>query len=208
MNLFFDLDGTLVDPFEGITNSVRHALESQGMTAPAAEDLTWMIGPPLIESFAKLGAPDPVAALDAYRARYATKGLAEHTPYPGVLEVLSRLKEAGHVLHLMTAKPHVYARKITAQFGISPFLTTEYGPELDGTFNDKAELLAHALAELGIVADNALMIGDRIHDFRAAHKNGLRAIAALWGYGPASETDIADMVCASPQDLPAMIATL
>ncbi|MGN6466549.1 MAG: HAD hydrolase-like protein, partial [Rhizobiaceae bacterium] len=49
--ILFDLDGTLTDPFEGITLSIRHAMERLGRAAPAAEDLRWCIGPPLVHAF-------------------------------------------------------------------------------------------------------------------------------------------------------------
>ena len=52
--LLFDLDGTLTDPFVGITRSVQYAMEKLGRPAPAADDLRWCIGPPLKLAFATL----------------------------------------------------------------------------------------------------------------------------------------------------------
>ena len=52
--LFLDLDGTLTDPKPGITRCVQFALEQLGEPAPPADELTWCIGPPLQDSFAKL----------------------------------------------------------------------------------------------------------------------------------------------------------
>ena len=52
--LLFDLDGTLTDPFVGITRSVQYAMERLGRPVPAADDLRWCIGPPLRLAFAKL----------------------------------------------------------------------------------------------------------------------------------------------------------
>jgi phosphoglycolate phosphatase len=52
MHLLFDLDGTLTDPFVGITTRIRYALTSLGRAAPPAEDLRWFIGPPLKDSLA------------------------------------------------------------------------------------------------------------------------------------------------------------
>ena len=49
--LLFDLDGTLTDPGEGITNSVAHALRRSGLEPPAREALYPFIGPPLMDSF-------------------------------------------------------------------------------------------------------------------------------------------------------------
>ena len=49
---------------------------------------------------------------------------------------------------LATAKPHVFATQITARLGLDGHLLAQFGPELDGTRNDKAELLAHAMRQL------------------------------------------------------------
>ncbi len=206
--VFLDLDGTLTDPKPGITRSIVHALETIGVPAPDADSLTWTIGPALVDTFARLGVDDPQAALSVYRARYRQVGLYENRVYPGMIEALAALQAEGIRLFLATAKPHVYARRITAHFGLAPFLEAEFGPELDGTRNDKAELLAHARAELGLENAPALMVGDRRHDHIAAKANGMGALAVRWGYGNEREHALADAVCDRPEDLAATIRQL
>lgn len=207
--IFLDLDGTLTDPKPGITRSVVHALESLGLEAPDADSLDWVIGPPLLWSFERLGAPDPEAAVAAYRARYADVGLYENQVFDGIPELLAGLRAEGHVLHLATAKPHVYAHRITAHFGLAQHLTREFGPELDGTRNDKGELLAYALQITGARVDESVMIGDRHHDIDAARAVGMKAIGVLWGYGPREELAGADHLCAAPGEIgPAVRALL
>ena len=206
--VFLDLDGTLVDPKPGITDSVRYALRQLGQPVPAADDLHWVIGPPLLESFASLGVPDHQAALDLYRARYSAGGMYDAEVYAGIPEVLQWLKARGDRLVLMTAKPHVYARKITARLGLAAWLDAEYGPELDGTRNDKAELLAHAMAEVGVTSKQAVMVGDRSHDIAAARANGIGSVAVTWGYGTKEEWRRTDAVCARPADLVELITRL
>lgn len=207
--IFLDLDGTLTDPKPGITRSVVHALESLGLEAPDPDSLDWVIGPPLLWSFERLGTPDPEAAMAAYRARYADVGLYENQVFDGIPELLAGLRAAGHVLHLATAKPHIYARRITAHFGLAQHLTREFGPELDGTRNDKGELLAYALEITGARPDESVMIGDRHHDIDAARAVGMKAIGVLWGYGPREELAGADRLCAAPGEIgPAVQALL
>lgn len=208
MNLFFDLDGTLTDPFEGITRSILFALQALSLPLPPADDLRWCIGPPLLDSFAALGADDPDKALNLYRSRYTRVGLYENSVYPGVITTLRQLTSTGNRLFLMTAKPHEYARIITQHFGIAPFLAEEFGPELDGTRNDKADLLAYALERTGSQADASVMIGDRRHDHIAAKANGVASVAALWGYGTPEEHVLATATCADIADLPAVLALL
>ena len=181
--VFLDLDGTLVDSRPGIVSSLRHAFQVTGQEARMPADLTWMIGPPFVESFARLGIADPQPMLDAYRARYQAEGMYDAQVYPGVIGALEDMAEAGHHLYLMTAKPHAYARKITAHFGLARYMAGEFGPELDGTRNWKGDLLAHALGETGETAARSVMVGDRSHDMGAAAEVGMASIAVRYGYG-------------------------
>lgn len=206
--VFLDLDGTLTDPKLGITKSFIYALDKLGLPTPAPDDLEWVIGPALIDSFAQLDVPDPQAAIDLYRERYTDVGLFENKVYDGIPELLAGLQDAGYAMNLATAKPHSYARKITAHFGLAQYLTHEFGPELDGTRNNKGELLAYALAKTGQAADDSIMVGDRHHDIDAARAVGMKSIAVTWGYGSAGEWAQADEICDTPAELQAIIARL
>lgn len=206
--VFLDLDGTLTDPKLGITRSIVHALEAMGLDAPDPDSLTWAIGPALVDSFARLGVPDPQEALKHYRARYTEIGLFENRVYDGIPEALTELKSDGFRLFLATAKPHAYARRITAHFGLADFLEAEFGPELDGTRNDKGALLAYAREVTGLGEAPALMVGDRLHDHRAARANGMAALAVRWGYGNDSEHALADAICDTVFDLAQSVRAL
>lgn len=179
-----------------------------GETAAAETDLTWMIGPSFSESFAALGIADVEGAIAEYRTAYLGGAMFDAAPYEGVEDMLSALRAAGHVLYLATAKPHAYAKRITAHFGLSRFLAREYGPELDGTRSHKGDLLAHALAETGERPDAAIMVGDRLHDMAAARQVGMRALAATWGYGTDAEWDGAAARVESPAALATTVARL
>ena len=146
--VFLDLDGTLTDPAEGIFSALNYALTQLGHAPLDPATMGWVIGPALLDTFARLGVADPQLAVDHYRVQYTDTGLFQNTPYPGIFNALEGLRAQGQQLVLMTAKPHIYAKRITAHFGITPYLQAEYGPELDGTRNDKSELLAHALDQL------------------------------------------------------------
>ncbi|WP_282181852.1 HAD hydrolase-like protein [Aliiroseovarius marinus] len=206
--IFWDLDGTLTDPKPGITGSVIKALQDLGLPAPSADDLEWVIGPALLWSFEKLGAPDPDAALEAYRKYYNHGGgMYDCTVYDGILPVLDDLATR-HKMSIATAKPHAYARKITAHFGLSKHMAHEFGPELDGTRNDKAELLAHALTITGDDPARCVMIGDRHYDLKAARANNMAFIAVDWGYGGQDDMSDADAHVKTPDELPGVIASL
>lgn len=206
ISVFLDLDGTLLDSKPGILASLGHALRETGHADVAETDMTWMIGPPFHESFAKLGLRDPEGTLAAYRTHYKASGMYDATIYDGIEAAIDRIAGDGATLYLATAKPHDYARKITAHFGLARRFKAEYGPELDGTRGWKGDLLAHALAETGIDPARAIMVGDRHHDFAAAAEVGMKSVAVLWGYGSADEHAHADYICAAPTGLPDVVA--
>jgi phosphoglycolate phosphatase len=190
-SLLFDLDGTLTDSRDGIIRCIAHALHELGETVPEPADFERFIGPPLVESFAVLlAAPDDeriARAIALYRERYVRTGLYENRVFPGIPGLLHELSERGLTLFVATSKPSVYATRIAEHFGLDRFFHGIYGPECDGTRNDKAELLAHLLEVEGLVAADTVMIGDRKHDVIGARANGLAAIGVTWGYGSRAE---------------------
>jgi phosphoglycolate phosphatase len=189
--ILFDLDGTLTDPYRGITGSIRHALRCMNVDAPDG-DLGWCIGPPLGESLAHLLGTDDPASIDRgiahYRERYAELGILEQELYPCVPEMLGHLHNATRsTLILATSKPRVYAEKILAHFGIAGHFDACYGAELDGTRSRKDELIAHLLERESLDPARTVMVGDRRHDVIGARSNGVNAIGVTYGYGSAQE---------------------
>ncbi len=193
MNLLFDLDGTLTDPFEGITKCIAHALVKLGRPAPPRESLRWCIGPPLKNSLATLLASDDdqlaEKALAIYRDRFSSVGLFENEVYKDIPEVLGVLKETGHTLYVATSKPTVYAERIVNHFGLRGYFREIYGSELDGGRTDKTSLVSHILQRESIVSSETFMIGDRKHDMIAAEANGVFGLGVLWGYGTREELE-------------------
>lgn len=193
--IFFDLDGTLTDPAEGITACIRHALASEGAHVPDHARLTECIGPPLHECFAELLATEDSStitrAVKKYRERFEEIGMFENRVYEGIPEALTQIREHGFRLCVATSKPHVYARKILDHFGLSHHFDHIFGPELDGTRREKTKLLAHALGITRVSADRCLMVGDRKHDIIGARENSILSLAVTWGYGSHCELEAA-----------------
>jgi phosphoglycolate phosphatase len=187
--LLLDLDGTLVDPGPGIIGSCRYAMEQMGCPVGDDEDLRWIIGPSIRETFGRLlrGRDDLEVAIAHYRRRYAEWGISAATPYDGVFDVLARRKEAGARLFLCTAKASIFARQVVERLGFAPLLDGVYGAEFDGRFEDKGALIAHLVDQEGLAPDEVCMVGDREHDVLAARRNGIPTVGVLWGYGSREE---------------------
>jgi phosphoglycolate phosphatase len=202
--VFFDLDGTLTDPKVGITVSIQYAMERLGADVPESDELTWCIGPPLLESLAALvGADQSEEALRLYRERFSVSGLYENTVYPGISEVLSQLSKSGLQLCVASSKPRIYVGEILEHFELSGYFEKIFGSELDGTRGDKSELLRFALAESRANSSTSMMVGDRKHDVIGATNNDMHAIGVLYGYGSEDELKQAGArhLVDTPQDL-------
>lgn len=189
--IFFDLDGTISNSAEGITNSVAYALEKMGICPPPREKLMHYIGPPLIRTFSddySLTEAEGLRAVELYREFYNVTGIFQCTMYQGTDTLLRALRDSGRALVLATCKPTVMATRVLAHFGLSDLFTMISGPELDGTRNEKHEVIAYAMERLGITDPKSiLMVGDRRDDALGAKACGVDCVGVLWGFGSEEE---------------------
>ena len=187
----FDLDGTLIDSGEGITNSVAYSLKKFGIDITDKSELYSFIGPPLHESYMKFyGFSEEKAklAVEYYREYYRVKGIFENRIYEGVEALLQRLHDKGITLMVATSKPELFARQILEQLNLADYFTCIAGANMDQTMTKKAEVISYALITAGISdASKAIMIGDREHDILGAKAAGIDALGVLFGYGSYEE---------------------
>lgn len=191
-HIFFDLDGTLTDPKEGITNSVAYALASFGIHADP-DRLTPFIGPPLIDSFMEFyhfDLPTAQKAVEKYREYFSRRGIFENRIFPGTQPLLAQLKSQGKTVCLATSKPEVFARQILEHFHMDDYFDEIVGSCLDGTRTKKGEVIGEIFTRLEEnCPDKArcVMVGDRLHDIQGARENGLDSIGVTFGYGSLEE---------------------
>lgn len=190
--ILFDLDGTLTDPQKGITNCVKYALEAFGIHEDDHAKLMRFIGPPLVYSFSEYYGFDEEKALKAvekYRERFSAVGLFENRAYDGIHAVLQRLVDAGRILAVATSKPEVYTHRILDKYGLRAYFKAVCGSELDGTRNNKDEVIGYALGKLGCGRDEVIMVGDRKHDILGAKKCGIASCGVRFGYAEPGELE-------------------
>lgn len=207
--IFFDLDGTLTDPQEGITKCVQYALAHFGIHEDA-DNLIKFIGPPLVDSFMEFYGFSKEKALEAvekYRERFSQIGIFENRVYDGVEDMLQKLVDTGHVLVLATSKPKVFADIIAKKFRLRPYLKMISGSELDGTRNNKDEVIEYAIKKLDCQRDRVIMVGDRRYDIIGAKKCGIASCGVSFGYAERGELEEAgaDYIA---KDIPELIRIL
>src|SRR5262245_49912799 len=111
----FDLDGTLVDPRDGLLDSFVHGLAAVGVTVDEKSSLEPLIGPPIGHGFGTyLGLTEPSlsVAVAAFRDYLGTKGVLEYVPYDGIVDLLTDLASSGHALAVVTSKALPFAQLV------------------------------------------------------------------------------------------------
>lgn len=202
--ILFDLDGTLTNPEEGITNSVAYSLNYFGINVDDKSQLRKFIGPPLKQSYMNFYGFDSDKAdlaVSKYREYFAPKGIFENEVFDGIDNLLNMLNNNGIILAIATSKPTIYAKDIIKHFKLDKYFKDVYGSELDGRRTDKAEVIEYALNNIGIDRENVIMIGDRSHDIIGANKNGIKSIGVLLGFGSKEELQNADYIAKNVEDI-------
>lgn len=187
-SILFDLDGTLTDSGEGIINCVELALQHYGIPIPPRQELRIFVGPPLQENFLKYGIPEAEIdnVIKVFRSRYLTVGKFENFPYPGIPELLQKLKVLGHHLYVATSKPESTAKEILDKFGLSPYFDIICGATMDGTRQSKADVIQYLYDQTNETLP-AIMVGDTSYDVEGANAHKIPTIGVAWGYGVVAE---------------------
>lgn len=191
--ILFDLDGTLLDSKEGITKSVQYALKKLGVEISDRRELVKFIGPPLQESFENFYQVDGLKGIEYYRECFVgQQKMLENEIYPGVVELLEKLKEKKKKLVVATSKPTVYSKTILEHFRLAPYFEEIQGSELDLSLIEKEDVIRVVLEQYSSVSkDRIVMIGDRKHDILGAKINRIDNIGVLYGYGSKEELQTA-----------------
>ncbi len=193
--ILFDLDGTITEPFKGISGGIIYALDKFGVEVPDNNTLRKFIGPPLRDSFRDFcgfTAEQSEEATTYYREYYSVNGLVENDIMPGMDVALRTLHKQGYKLYVATSKPEKYAKIILDNLGMLAYFDIVAGASFDGT-RDKKELVIEYLLQqikdkyeaFDIV--QSIMVGDRHFDINGAKYFSMDSIGVTFGYGDYDE---------------------
>ncbi len=182
----FDLDGTLLDTSEGIFSTANKAVIALGYEAVAdVAQLSKFIGPPLTRCFVDVYDLDPSRiddAIEIYRAEYEKSGRFLARAYDGIDETLTALRRRGYRLAVGTLKYEPLARRMLEHFGLAHHFDSIRGSD-DSLTCTKADIVNAVLTELGVGREEAILIGDTIHDEAGAKESGVGFIGVDYGFG-------------------------
>jgi phosphoglycolate phosphatase len=185
-HLIFDLDGTLIDSAPSILASYAHTFASVGIT-PQIPLTSEVIGPPLMQTLAKLSGVEDVEILSdlaqRFKSHYDTEGYKQTLTYAGTEQFLKAQQAPGFELYIATNKRHTPTLKIMQHLGWTQYFSgifalDYYTPAL----GNKRQMLGQILSDLNISPKDAIYIGDRYEDGIAAEQNSLPFVLVSWGY--------------------------
>ncbi|GAA3595119.1 HAD hydrolase-like protein [Agrococcus terreus] len=187
--IVFDLDGTLTDSQPGLLKSLRHMHDAVGWEQPSEAELVRWLGPPLVTVLTEAGHEPEVVerAIAAFRVAQADGGLVDSTLYDGIDGLLAELDAAGRPLAVATHKMQFDADAVIDHYGLRHRFRGVHGRVPGEAGHSKAEVIARAIASVGLPAAEVVMVGDRINDIASARELGVRTIGVAYGYGGLEE---------------------
>jgi phosphoglycolate phosphatase len=206
----FDLDGTLVDSLGDIAEAVNECLELLGLPAHPIERYRYMVGegiPKLCERALGRSHPYLVNRLaELARPRYRVRPLRHTRPYPGVPELLERLRRHGVKLAVLSNKPHELTVEVVRAFW--PGDTFEYvqGCVEAGHRKPNPHYVHRICDDLEVSPSRTCLIGDTPTDVETARRCGADCVGAAWGFR--SRADLADTGAGQIADDPTQLAAL
>jgi len=208
--VIFDLDGTLLDTIEDLTDSMNAALTRLGFTERTVADCKNLVGDGLATFIRRALPPeardDEAAARnlrDLMRAEYRLRSTVKTKPYPGIPATLDGLTERGIPMAVLSNKPHDSTLAVINHYFSGWTFTVVLGAR-DGTpvKPDPAGALEIA-SRLDLSPAEFVYVGDTNTDMQTAAAAGMYAAGALWGFRTAEEllANGAKILLEKPEDL-------
>ena len=203
--VIFDLDGTLIDPANGIIAAIRGVLATLDARMPPRAELAWCVGPPLREIFKQLLEPDSKSALvdravSLYVQNYAQVAAAESVAYPGVPPMLSELCAAAARLYVVTSRNRAVTERVLEQSKLRRYFDDVSG---NARLDDNGDAVRDVIERAELDRTATAIVGDRPHDVVAGKRNGICSIGVTYGHGCRDELANAgaDHICETPAEL-------
>ncbi|MBD7988889.1 phosphoglycolate phosphatase [Luteimonas sp. Sa2BVA3] len=185
--VLFDLDGTLVDSAADIAEAVNRTLDELGH--PREDEATvrsWIgLGTRVLLDSALRHAgstADVDAVMPRLMVHYEDCLLLHARLYPGTVEALDALADAGVAMSMATNKPERMARVLAQAMGIDHYFTHVVGGDTLAERKPHAMPLLHLAALHGVAAADTLMVGDSEADAGAAKAAGMDLVLLRHGY--------------------------
>ena len=193
--VIFDLDGTLLDTLDDLTDSVNYTLRQFGYPPRTREEIRRFVGNGAVKLIER-ALPHAVepdrfqAVLRAYDARYTAHQYDKTKPYPGACELLRALRARGIRMAVLSNKQDNAVRPLCAHY-FPGLLDAATGPADGRRTKPAPDGVIYLERLLGVTAQQTLYVGDSRADVQTGLNAGVRTVAALWGFRSRSELEAA-----------------
>jgi phosphoglycolate phosphatase len=210
-----DLDGTLVDTVGDFEAALRLALADLGQPPVGRDFISRTVGKGsehlLTQTLAELGAPATLyqQVWTRYQHHYLAINGQHADVYPGVVEGLQAMQQAGFRLACLTNKPSNFALPLLTQKGLSRYFQQVFGGDAFAKKKPDPLPLLQTCEALGVAPGRTLMVGDSSNDAQAARAAGCPVVLVSYGYNHGRPVASAspDAIVDSLQEIPALMAT-
>ena len=184
--VIFDMDGTILDTLDDLTDSVNHSLNCYGFPTRSREEIRSFLGNGMVRLI-HLSVPDntpeekEALVLEEHKRYYPMHSADKTRPYDGIPELIRALKAKGIKTAVVSNKRDENVKALTERY-FSGLFDVSVGAR-DGVPRKPAkDLVEIALKELNVEKLNAVYIGDSDVDVETAKNSGLDMITVLWGF--------------------------
>ena len=187
--VIFDLDGTLLDTLEDLACAVEHALQKRGFPGHSIQEYRGMVGHG-VRNLVILALPGQLqenqelvdACLSDFKDYYRSHIDVHTHPYPGMPELLGRLRQEGVRLCVASNKFQEGAEHLVKEFFPDITFSAILGDRPGKALKPDPQIVREALAAAGVDVSDCVMAGDSATDMKTAAAAGIDAIAVNWGY--------------------------
>ncbi len=194
--IIFDLDGTIIDSLDDLTDATNYMLSKMGKRNLSREDVKKLVGQGarrLVErAIPDISLEEFERAL-GYFIFFNNEHIADKTRlYPNVRGTLRLLSEAGFRLAIISNKNASLCRKVINVLGIENFFDAVMGADTIPFRKPSPEPIIKLLRDFGVEQDGAVIVGDSINDVAAGKAAGILTVGCTYGYGELTEVADAD----------------
>lgn len=184
--VIFDLDGTILDTLDDLTDSVNYALEKHGYPLRTKEEIRTFVGDGLLMLVRRAIAPEMdetiIQTVLAEQKAYYKEHCADKTkPYEGIMELLEDLKTTGYKLAVVSNKAD-YAVQILCEQYFQGLFHMAVGEKENVRKKPAPDSVNAVLEKLQTDRADAVYIGDSEVDIETAKNAGLDAVLVTWGF--------------------------
>ncbi|MBQ4649496.1 MAG: HAD-IA family hydrolase [Firmicutes bacterium] len=179
--VLFDFDGTLVNTNDVIIASWQHTYMHYRGREESIETITSCFGEPLLITMEReFPGVDPQESAEVYRTYQQQNAHLLVKIFPGIVDLLKALKEAGYRMGIVTSRTRESALRYMDMFGITEYFEAMVTCDDTTVHKPNPEPILLGLEKMGITKDEAIMVGDSPFDIKCANNAGVKSVMVDW----------------------------